>query len=130
LCCDALHITPSAIEADVCLTSRIIDRYKNLRNALQRNVAGSCGRSELSRTVRGATAGNIAFRSLMCASPSLRNMLWAISTVRLVRGEHVDAIHLVKMSSRGVNTVEPSCGANAIGASFPSWTARFRLAGF
>ncbi len=37
---------------------------------------------------------------------------------RLVRGEHVDAFLLAeKMSSRRVNTVEPSCGTNAIGAS-------------
>ena len=31
------------------------------------------------RTVRGETAGNIAARSDMCASPSLRIMLWPIS---------------------------------------------------
>src|SRR5260370_1069671 len=34
--------------------------------------------SQLSRTARGDTDGNIAARSAMCASPSLRIMLWPI----------------------------------------------------
>jgi hypothetical protein len=32
----------------------------------------------MSRTARGDTAGNIAARSAMCASPSLRIILWPI----------------------------------------------------
>ena len=36
-------------------------------------------RRQVSRTVRGDTEGNIAARSDMCASPSLRIMLWPIS---------------------------------------------------
>ena len=36
-------------------------------------------RLQVSRTVRGDTDGNIAARSDMCASPSLRIMLWPIS---------------------------------------------------
>ena len=34
---------------------------------------------QVSLTVRGDTAGNIAARSAICASPSLRIMLWPIS---------------------------------------------------
>jgi hypothetical protein len=79
-------------------------------------------RTQVSRTVRGDTAGNIACRSVMCASPSLRIILWPISTFISPFGwcEENTSMRFswVKMSSRRVNTVEPSCGTNAIGASF------------
>src|SRR5882724_12029516 len=44
-----------------------------MRSAWAWNLA-----SQESRTARGETDGNIAARSLMCASPSLRIMLWPI----------------------------------------------------
>src|ERR1700681_1695422 len=71
--------------------------------------------------VRGDTAGNIAARSDMCASPSLRIMLWPISVFINPAGwcdENTSVrFSWLQMSSRRVNTVEPSCGTNAIGAS-------------
>ena len=58
----------------------------------------------------------------MCASPSLRIMLWPISTFISPPGwcEENRSMRFswLKMSSRRVNTVEPSCGTKAIGASF------------
>src|SRR4249920_3806653 len=79
-------------------------------------------RTQVSRTVRGDTAGNIAARSDMCASPSLRIMLWPIRRFINPAGwcEENTSMRFswVKMSSRRVKTVEPSCGTNAIGASF------------
>jgi hypothetical protein len=57
----------------------------------------------------------------MCASPSLRIMLWPISVFISPAGwcEENTSIRFswVKMSSRRVKMVEPSCGTNAIGAS-------------
>ena len=57
----------------------------------------------------------------ICASPSLRIMLWPISTFISPFGwcEENTSMRFscVKISSRRVNTVEPSCGTNAIGAS-------------
>ena len=78
-------------------------------------------RRQVSRTVRGDTDGNIAARSAMCASPSLRIMLWPISVFISPAGwcEENTSMRFswLKMSSRRVNTVEPSCGTKAIGAS-------------
>src|SRR5882757_7718357 len=81
-------------------------------NALQRSVppvgaSSSRMRSawaanallQVSRTVRGETDGNIAARSDMCASPSLRIMLWPISVYqagRLMRREYVGAFLLAE----------------------------------
>ena len=76
---------------------------------------------DANRTVRGDTAGNIAARSFMCASPSLRIMLWPISVFISPAGWCDEKMSMrfscEKMSSRRVNTVEPSCGTKAIGAS-------------
>src|SRR3954468_8204324 len=56
----------------------------------------------------------------MCASPSLRIMLWPISTFisPFGWGEENTSVRFswVKISSRRVNTVDPSCGTYAIGA--------------
>ena len=80
----------------------------------------NCAR-KVSRTVRGDTAGNIAARSAMCASPSLRIMLWPISTFIRPAGwcEENTSIRFseTKISSRRVKMVEPSCGMKAMGAS-------------
>src|SRR5215212_2560106 len=77
---------------------------------------------QVSRTVRGDTEGNIAARSAMCASPSFRIMLWPINVFINPAGwcdENTSILFsCVKMSLRRVNTVEPSCGTYAIGASF------------
>ena len=71
--------------------------------------------------MRGDTAGNIAARSDMCASPSLRIMLWPISVFISPAGWCDENTSMrfswLKMSSRLVKIVEPSCGTNAIGAS-------------
>jgi hypothetical protein len=60
-------------------------------------------------------------RSAMCASPSLRIMLWPIRRVIRPAGWSDENTSIrfseTKMSSRRVNSVEPSCGTNAIGAS-------------
>ena len=78
--------------------------------------------SQVAFTARGDTDGNICARSDMCASPSLRIMLWPISTFISPAGwcEENTSMRFswVKMSSRRVKTVEPSCGTKAIGASF------------
>ena len=73
-------------------------------------------------TVFGEIVGQIAFRSSMCASPSLRIMLWPISLFISPCGwcEENTSICFseTKMSSRLHSSVLPSCGTKAIGASF------------
>jgi hypothetical protein len=58
----------------------------------------------------------------MCAWPSLRIMLWPISRFISPFGWCEENISMrfscVKMSSRRVKMVEPSCGTKAIGACF------------
>ena len=62
-----------------------------------------------------------SLRSAMCASPSLRIMLWPISRVIRPAGWSEENTSMrfseTKMSSRRVSNVEPSCGTKAIGAS-------------
>ena len=57
----------------------------------------------------------------MCASPSLRIMLWPISRFIRPAGwcEENTSMRFseTKMSSRRVSSVEPSCGTKQIGAS-------------
>jgi hypothetical protein len=78
-------------------------------------------RSQVARTARGDTDGNIAARSLICASPSLRIMLWPIrrfiSPAGWCEENRSMRFSCEKMSSRRVKIVEPSCGTKAIGAS-------------
>ena len=62
------------------------ERLAEVGAACRARAHRGCGRHgpetavlQVSRTVRGDTAGNIAARSDICASPSLRIMLWPIS---------------------------------------------------
>lgn len=71
-------------------------------------------------TVFGETAGKIALRSFMCASPSLRIMLWPMSLFISPSGWCDENTSIcfseTKMSSRLHSSVLPSCGTKAIGA--------------
>ena len=77
-------------------------------------------RLQVSRTVRGDTEGNIAARSAICNSPSSPSSV-THRRVRRPEGwcEENTSMRFswLKMSSRQVKTIEPSCGTNAIGAS-------------
>ena len=87
-----------------------------MRSACAWNSARQCARTAL-----GDTAGKKIARSAMCASPSLRIMLWPISLTIRPAGWSDENTSMrfseTKMSSRRVSSVEPSCGTNAIGAS-------------
>jgi hypothetical protein len=69
----------------------------------------------------GETEGKIALRSAMCASPSLRIMLWPMSLFMSPLGWCELKTSMIfsdtKISSRRVNSVLPSWGTKAIGAS-------------
>ena len=88
-----------------------------MRSACAWNCAVQCD-----LTVFGETAGKIALRSFMCASPSLRIMLWPISLFISPCGWCDENTSIcfseTKMSSRLQSSVLPSCGTKTIGASF------------
>ena len=87
-----------------------------MRSAWVWNCATQCD-----FTVLGEIAGKIVLRSAMCASPSLRIMLWPINLFINPSGWCDENTSIcfseMKMSSRLHSSVLPSCGTNAIGAS-------------